>query len=225
MTTQSHPVAPVKTMGKIAVFRALMAASRDPNRIGDVAVYKSELSGARASSALEAQLRALDEPLPAVATEPLFALPTGTLGREYAEFLRRNDLRPFRVSDDVEPELLRRNVFIVRYSLLHDVFHVLTGFDTSWAGEAGVWGFVVGQRYRWTLWLAIAAACIVYPMLSPRQTLKIWRNAARGIAMGRKAAPLLPLPLEHQWDQPVAALRTQHRIELADSGAAPARAA
>jgi len=188
---------------------------RDPERLGDVAVYKSELSGARARPALETELRAMADPLPSIAPEPLLSLPTETLGHQYADFLRRNALRPFQISDDMDPALLQRNLFIVRYSLLHDVFHVLTGFDTSWAGEAGVWGFVVGQRYRWSLWLTVVAVCVVYPVLAPRQTLRIWRNAARGVAMGRKAATLITAPLETQWERPVAALRAEHNIDVA----------
>ena len=46
-----------------------------------------------------------------------------------------------------EAELLARNAFSIRYALIHDMVHVLTGFDASWVGEVGVLAFVGGQNY------------------------------------------------------------------------------
>lgn len=188
---------------------------RDPDKIGDAALYKSELIGARARPAIEEQLRALESAFPDVELPPLLVLPEGTLGRTYAELLTANGLQPFRISDAVDGELLRRNIFMARYALLHDVYHVLTGYDTSWAGEAGVWGFVVGQNYRWSYWIALLMACLLYPLFSPRQLFAVWRNAYRGVLMGRRAKTLIALPLEHMWSRPVSALRADLAIEVA----------
>lgn len=208
-------------MKKIEAFRAFRTAIKDPDRMGDAAVYKSELGGARARPEIEAELRDLHTPLPDVTVEPLLELPRGTIGREYAELLGANGLHPFRISDQLEPEVLRRNVFMARYALLHDVVHVLTGFDTSWAGEAGVWGFVAGQRYLWTYWIAAAMACLIYPLFAPWQVLRIWRNALRGIRMGRRARMLIAMPIERMWERPVVELRADYRIEAASDLAIP----
>ena len=170
---------------------------------------------------LYVELQGLAATFPDVAVEPLLRLPRGTIGREYAELLQANDLHPFRISDQLEREVLERNIFMARYALLHDVYHVLTGFDTSWAGEAGVWGFVAGQRYLWTYWIASLMSCLVYPLLSPWRALRIWRNAIRGIRMGRRARMLITLPIEQQWARPVTELRAEYRIEAADEVAIP----
>ena len=186
---------------------------RDPDRLGDIAVYKSELGGFRATPATEAALARVEVMLPEVDPQALLDLPRGALGREYAELLRAHDLTPFRISDRIEPALLRRNLFLARYSLLHDVYHVLTGFDTSLAGEAGVWAFVAGQRYRWSFWLVAFTACVAYPLVRPWQVFRIWRNAWRGAAMGRRAKSLITLPIEREWSRTVAELRREHRID------------
>lgn len=202
-------------MTKLDTLRRLREVQGDPSRIGDFALYKSELVGTRARPEVEAALAALPTPFPEVDLDGLATLERGTLGREYVEFLRANGLDAFRISPDVDPALVRRNLFTARYSLLHDVFHVLTGFDTTWAGELGVWAFVAGQRYAGAHWVAVALACLVYPLLSPRQIPRLWRNLWLGARMGRHAAMLLTTPLETMWDRPVAQLRRELSIEPA----------
>ena len=203
-------------MSKLETYRAFREALRD-QRLSDAAVLKAELAGgAGARPEIVAKLEGLAATFPTVELEPLMELPRGTIGREYAELLTANDLQPFRLTERIDAAMLERNIFIARYSLLHDVYHVLTGFDTSWAGEAGVWAFVAGQRYKWTFWIAAFAACFFYPLFSPRQAFKVWRNVVRGARMGRRASMLIMLPIEQQWDRPVAELREAYAIEPAD---------
>ena len=200
-------------MSKVETYREFRAALRE-QRLSDAAVLKAELGGGGgARPEVEAELAGLAATFPTVELEPLLELPRGTIGREYAELLTANGLDPFRLTDRIDPAMLERNIFIARYSLLHDVYHVLTGFDTSWGGEAGVWGFVAGQRYRWTFWLAAFAASFFYPLFSPRQAITVWRNVYRGVKMGRRASMLITLPIEQQWDRSVAELRQEYGIE------------
>lgn len=201
-----------RSLSKRDVFRRLREAARDPARLGDVAVYKSELLGIRARPDVEARLAARPT-IPRVEVEQLLTLPLGTLGRVYAEFLRDHGLRPFTLSDRIEPEVLARNIFTARYALVHDVFHVLTGFDTSWAGEAGVWAFVAAQDYAGYPRFASAATRVVYPCFDPRQTFAVWRCAREGAAMGRRAESLIDVPFEELWDRELQGLRGELGIE------------
>jgi ubiquinone biosynthesis protein Coq4 len=202
-------------MNKLEVFRQFRRAARDPDRIGDVAVLKGELAGGGARPEIEAQLRGMARTFPKVDAEGLRQLPRGTLGREYAEFLHAAGLQPFKLSDQIGPEMLERNIFIARYSLLHDVFHVLTGFDTSWAGEAGVWAFVAAQGYKRGHWIAVLMACLVYPCFAPTQIPRIMRNIRRGIRMGRRSRTLIVVPLETMWERSVDELRRELDIDPA----------
>ena len=199
-------------MTKRELFRELMRIKRDPARIGDLAVLKAELIGYRARPEIEAKLRAMAEPCPEIDLDALARLPRGALGRELVEFLAAHRLSPFRLTDALDPEMRKRQVFTARYGLLHDVFHVLTGFDTSWAGELGVWSFVAAQRYAPLHRVAVILASIVYPFLAPLQIVRIWRNRRLGRAMGRAAASLIEVPLETMWDRPVAAIRKEMGI-------------
>lgn len=199
-------------MSKIETFRAYLAAMRE-GRLGDAAVLKADcFVGGGASAEIERALRSLGN-LPDVDPAPLRALPRGTLGREYVELLDANGLQPFRLSDAIDDELVARNIFVARYSLVHDVFHVLTGFDTSWAGELGVWAFVAAQRYTAGHWIAVGMACVLYPLIAPRQIPRLWHNLRRGVSMGRRAACLLTVPFEQQWTRSVVELRRELGID------------
>ena len=203
-------------MTKLETFRALRRAMKDPDRIGDAAVLKGELAGGGARPEIEAQLRGMAQTFPRVDADALRQLPRGTLGREYAEFLHGAGLHPFKLSAEIDPAMLERNMFIARYGLLHDVFHVLTGFDTTWAGELGVWAFVAAQGYTRGHWIAVFMACLIYPFLAPLQIPRLWRNLRRGIAMGRAAATLIVVPFETMWERSVDDLRRELDIEPAD---------
>ncbi len=202
-------------MTRREAYRKFREALRDPDRVGDAAMYKAHLLGIPTEPGLARELLALGE-LPRVDVEALRELPRGTLGREYVEFMASRDLHPFVVDPQFEREVLERYIGIARYAVFHDVFHVLTGFDTRWSGELGVWAFVAAQRYEPMHRFALAMACLFYPLIAPLQIPRLWKNLRRGLAMGRRADRLLSLPLERWWARPVAELRTELHIDAAD---------
>jgi ubiquinone biosynthesis protein COQ4 len=201
-------------MTKLQTILELRRALSESGRLGDVAVLKADLFGAtRLRPDLQAQLADAVAPAADVDLEALRRLPQGSLGRSYAELLDRNDLEPFRLTDQVPREVIDRQLFVARYGLVHDIFHVLTGFDTSWAGELGVWAFVAGQRYARTHWVAVILACLLYPILAPRQIPRLWRNLRAGLAMGRRARALIVVPFEKLWACEVTVLRRELGID------------
>ena len=66
---------------------------------------------------------------------------------------------------------------------LHDVHHVLTGYDTSWIGEAeiGAWELGSGCRRHWVAWVLNAQAMVLGLLIAPRRT---WRAFVRGRRSG-----------------------------------------
>lgn len=194
-------------MRKLDLIRELLRAKRDPGRLGDLAVLKGELLGYRATPALEARLRAMSSPFPRLDLDRLARLPRGTLGREYVEFLAAQGLDAFRLSEAIDPALVERQIFVARYSLLHDVFHVLTGFDTSWAGELGVWSFVAAQRYAKGHRIAVVLASLLYPLLAPLQLARLLRNRRLGRRMGEAARSVIEVPVETLWERSVDSIR------------------
>ena len=197
-------------------------------RIGDAAVLKADGLGTRATPEVEAQLGPVRGYLPAIDLDALRRLPVGSFGRAYAEFLDARGLRPLAVSPELA-DAVARNTFAVRYVATHDMFHPVLGFDTSHAGEAGVYAFAAQQGYlRRGDWL-VSFARVVYTLWRPWQARQIRAAIVRGRELGRRARLLLGFRFEERWQQPLDELRAELAIDpgLAAAGAAalPTRAA
>lgn len=67
----------------------------------------------------------------------------------------------------------------VRAVRLHDLHHVLTGYDTTWKGEAAIaaWELASGCRHYWAAWLLNFGAFAIGLFIAPRQ---LWAAFARG---------------------------------------------
>ncbi len=131
----------------VRVFQEMRRAYAD-KRLGDLAVLKLEIIDfklhPRAQKAIEGKTFSLENYDLAI----LDACPAGSLGKTYAEHMRRYGLKPFDISPAYQ-DLARQHAQGVRYIKTHDLFHVLTGFDTSLAGEIGVLYFTAAQKmYR-----------------------------------------------------------------------------
>ena len=148
----------------------------------------------------------------------LAELPEGTLGHEYERYLRENEL---------DPKLLRESAFIEAHRKrgddvgylaergfqLHDMFHVLTGYDTTPLGEVRVVSFTVAQTPAPYPAFIIATrplqAALYKPMLLP----VLMDAITDGWALGRKAKPLMGVHWEEHWDRPLADLRREYELE------------
>ncbi|WP_017299441.1 Coq4 family protein [Nodosilinea nodulosa] len=176
--------------------------SQSPTHLGDFAVLKADALGAQANPEVLAQLEPVVGYYPPIDLEALSQLPQGSFGYEYAHHMQINHLSPFTVSPDLD-QVARRNVFALRYAITHDIFHVLLGFDTSYAGEIGVLAFAAAQNYsrsqRLGLWLASA----LYPIMAPGQIRNIFANRRRGLALGQQARCLLSVRFEELWALPL----------------------
>ncbi len=201
-----------------ALLRQLLAAVRDPARLDEVPALKSELGGTRASPEIEAQLDAVRGHHPTLSLDALLALPPTSFGHATGAFLRDQGLAPLGVSPDLDPELVARNAFVLRYGAIHDMIHVLLGFDASWPGEIGVWAFVGAQRWSPTFRVAAVAALLVAPLRCPLRLGAAWRAFQRGRALAAGAPPLITLRLEDHLARELSAVRAE--LGLAAAGGA-----
>ena len=182
---------------------------------GDLAIFKADAAGARATPAVERKLADVRGYAPAVDLDVLRRLPDGTLGREYVRLLDDNGYGAFVISDAVPRAMLERNVFGHRIAVTHDMFHVLTGFDTTWAGELGVLAFTSAQGYaRVQRYVALPLALLLYPVLAPRQIPALVRCLVQGWRMGRRAHLVLGYRLEDWFARPVDEARRQLALPL-----------
>ncbi len=111
-------------------------------------------------------------------------------------------LKPLNVSPELE-DVARRNVFALRYTVTHDIFHVLLGCDTSYAGEIGVLAFAAEQNYSKSLKISLWFARLLYPILAPWQIKAIFINLQKGRELGKKADFLLGYRFEDHWQEPI----------------------
>lgn len=201
-------------MNILKLLRAL-SAYRAGAPLGDVAVLK--LDALAAPNYALAALRRGSSPhdLPA-----LRGLAAGTLGRAYADFLDANGITPLVVSPRIRAEF-RAEPYALRYTATHDLHHVLTGFDTGLAGEAGVLAFNVGQGVAPISRAMLSLAAIVYTIISPTQARAIANNVRVGLAMGKSAKLVIAAPIESYFDEPLDDVR--RRLSISDPIAAGVR--
>jgi ubiquinone biosynthesis protein Coq4 len=187
-----------------------LRAYRAGEPLGDVVVLKLDALSAPSQDTLR-KLEKIRGYAPAQDLAALRAYPPHSLGREYARHLDANGIEPLVVSDAVR-QRFRDNPYALRYTATHDLHHVLTGFDTGLAGEAGVVAFNVGQGSapigRATLWWVR----VLYALLSPSQARRIWHDIRVGLALGRRAELVIAEPIESWFGEPLAEVRARLRI-------------
>jgi ubiquinone biosynthesis protein COQ4 len=188
------------------LYRALQALKSE--NLGDGAILKADAFGAKANPAIESQLQNVVGYHPPIDLEKLIQYPKGSFGYEYARHMQENHLKPFNVSPGLE-EIAERNVFALRYAITHDIFHVLLGFDTSYAGEIGVLAFAVEQDYSPQLKVSLALAKAIYPILAPQQVKEIFTNLGKGQELGKKAKFLLGVRFEEYWDKSLTSVKAE----------------
>ena len=180
---------------------------------GDLAFLKIELLRIGSNTDLLAQLQDVADYYPAIDLEELSRLPEGTLGYEYAQHMKRNNIHPLVISSDLI-EAAKANPFALKFTATHDIFHILLGFDTSYAGEVGVLGFMVGQGYSTFLQAYEPVVKHFYPFILRSQAQQIRANLDRGKALGEKAKCLLTYRFEDNWSRPIEDIRAELGLVL-----------
>lgn len=136
----------------------------------------------------------------------LASLPDGSLGRAYFDWTRTRDFTADGLATEISNQVARgrsdpRSTMGTRVVDMHDLWHVLNGWDSDFYGEMHLLGYSYAQLGGWA-WLILGV--IANAILATRgrfEGIAYLRNAIR---RGRSAALLpavdweamLPLPLE-----------------------------
>ena len=165
-----------------------------------------------AASPKGAQRLAEKRDLPALLDDhaPLWALPEGTVGRAYVEFMEREGLSAQGLVDESERIYASRpryNDDLEWYGNhtrdMHDLFHVLTGYGRDGLGEAALLAFSYSQNpgrgVIFISWMGFRRARKMLPKES--QIMKLYKEGKRHGAIASPLAaedviPLLKEPLE-----------------------------
>lgn len=221
LSTQTQTAAPPsRTANWPRAWQALRTLIADPERTDQVAQFIIAVGGGgdlRAFARFRAhpggrRLLAERPSLPDILSDltRLAALPAGSLGRTYAEFMQGEKLDPTGIVDEfraIEDPAMASAVdpderwFFERFDVIHDLWHVLTGYGRDQAGEAANLAFTFAQFPTRGIAFLVLAAALVGPkdfrLSWQRYLYRAWRRGRRAVCM--TVAPyesLLPLPLE-----------------------------
>lgn len=204
------------------VARSIVRVMRDSNRIEDIHRVAEITSRGRFGALLQ-QLRAAgSEPEllrrrpeldhERVDFETLRRLPPDTLGGAYVRHLDDNGLTLYTdptSSEHVSDPDIR--YLIHRYRQVHDIWHVLLGLGTQGHEEVLLHAFVLGH-----LQLPISALVVVLGSLKHIVLERRWHTLRHELRWafhsGREAAPLMLVPWEQLWDEPLVEVRRRYRI-------------
>jgi ubiquinone biosynthesis protein Coq4 len=194
--------------------KALVEVGRDPDRTDKVLeayehlnagseVARTErfyaLKGARL---LRAQDRTIDSQH--IDFEKLLQLPADTLGYQYAKFMTDRNLTPDAFL--AEGKLSEQSYMLKRMRQTHDIWHVVTGYETTVPGELELQAFTFGQVGIPSALLLVMFGALRWMMsYGPSLVVKV----AKAMIRGRRAAPLAATPWEDLWSVPVTDVRAQ----------------
>ncbi len=143
--------------------------------------------------------------------EQLYNLPENTLGHAYASHLLNNQLKLLAIRD-IEDD---HSYLIAHITQSHDIWHVLTGADTSVAGEIQVQAFSVAQLIYSRFWLALLAKNIIKTAMIDLEECDRHMDAlTQGWAMGKQAKPLFGIRWNQYWEYPLLEIRKKFNLPL-----------
>jgi ubiquinone biosynthesis protein COQ4 len=215
-TTRLHPLVALKAI------RALLRDSEDTGQVfilmdalrGKTTLRQlARFRGTEIGRAVLAERRRLFDRLND--RQRLAALPVGTVGRAYydfvsAEHLSAEGLAAVSNLDETLKPGEDMTLFRERARDMHDLLHIVTGYGRDPLGEACLQAFTFAQSgLRGSAVIAIAGARKI-AQGCPEQP--VWHAIFEAYRRGRRAGWLISADWEHLLDQPLEAVRAQFHV-------------
>lgn len=147
--------------------------------------------------------------------EALARLPQGTLGREFADHMKRNGLDLAAIPD--LPSRDEGEFIFAHFYETHDIWHVVTGFATDKAGELGLQAFYLAQGGPARLSAMILSAGFLELLLKKGafedREARLFQ-VSRGYVMGKKAKPLFGVRWDDLWEVPLDEVRRSLGVDV-----------
>ncbi len=146
-----------------------------------------------------------------VKVDALLAYAPGTLGRAFGEFLKQRNLDPAALP--VRPANDGIEYAMAHLYETHDVWHVVTGFETDVAGELGLQAFYAAQ-VPGKLPVALLAIGFMNAFLFAFDDRKRRLDAiTRGWLMGKAARPFFGYRWADKWELPLAVVKRELGVD------------
>lgn len=137
--------------------------------------------------------------------DALRALPEGTLGREVAEWYHGRGITPDALARRLDGGEMAR--FKEHMSRTHDIWHVVTGFDTDVAGEMGLQAFYLAQFGSPVALVLLSAALLETFLHSREDTVRRMDAVTRGWTLGKASSLLVGTDWTALWEMPLMVVR------------------
>jgi len=143
--------------------------------------------------------------------EQLSKLSEGSLGRQYAEHMLHNQLKPLQAP----PAESDHDFLGTHLAETHDIWHVMTGSKTDILGEVTLQAFCAAQLDYSRFWLALLTKNLLKSTIySIESSTQYMDSLTKGWLMGKKAKPLFGIDWNTQWETPIEQLRNNLDIEI-----------
>ncbi|BAY12665.1 Coq4 family protein [Calothrix sp. NIES-2098] len=203
-----------------AILKSLVCLFREPANLDSVYDLEDGLLKTKANSLVLDWLKTQPElaqlieeryiaPIPDI--EKLLQYPEETLGYAYASYIKKSGFDPgfyrqIKVEDDI-------SYVILRTRQTHDIWHVITGFNTDGPGEIGLKAFEIAQTRRNLAVALVGVALLLTLVKAPEGLPNLLEQIILGYRMGSKVKPLFAQKWEEHWDKPLDQWRNELGIE------------
>lgn len=141
--------------------------------------------------------------------QQLHQLPQNTLGYCYAAHMIDNSFTPPPTAE-ITDEKAYLSVHLLE---THDIWHVVTGCQTTKAGEIELQSFYVAQIYPSRVFLALLAKNLLKTALQDIELSEQHMDAlAQGWVLGKQAKPLFGIQWNLLWETPLDELRDRFHL-------------
>lgn len=137
--------------------------------------------------------------------DALAKLPEASLGYAFARHILDHGFDP----DYYRKIPVRTDLdwVLMRMRQTHDIWHVVTGIDSSRLGEIAIKAFELAQTWRPLAAVITCGGMLRYLMKDPDQLGDAMTHISHGYQLGRRAAPFLAQTWEQGWARPLAEWR------------------
>ena len=140
-------------------------------------------------------------------------LPPDTLGGAFARFMRARGLEPENLPS--KPASTELDYIVAHLYETHDLWHVLTGFDTDPAGELGLQAFMLAQTRAYLPLLVISAMSMNTILYAYDEKTARMDSLTRGWLLGRRAKSLVGVDFAPHLARPLTDVRRDLGLDAA----------
>lgn len=211
-----------RTMALLKLSWAMMQVVRNPNRLDRVIAISDDLARddkAMLQGMVDEAARTpygtaafTERPrIPALHIDALLKSPSGSLGHELGVYFQKNNLNP----KDL-PTRSADNTFdylVAHLYETHDIWHVVTGFETDVAGELGLQAFYAAQLPSKLPLVILVIGFLNSLFFEFEDRGRRFDAIVRGWTLGRRAKSLFGIRWGDRWNEPLATVRRSVGLE------------